>query len=43
MSSVGHAVRVLDLKIDTLEKVEGVVHAKWTIPSKPIPVKELTE
>ena len=43
MSSAGHVVRVLRLKIDTLQRVEGVVHAKWTIQSKLTLVKESTE
>ena len=43
MSSAGHVVKVLQLKIDTSQKVEGVVHAKWTIQSKLTLVKDLTE
>ena len=43
MSFVGHVVKVPQLKIDTSRKVEGVVHAKWTILSKLTLVKDLTE
>ena len=43
MSSAGHVVRVLRLKIDISQRVEGVVHAKWTIQSKLTLVKDLTE